>query len=157
MGSPTRGQGQGGGGRGGGGGGGGGNQGAYQQYGTNAQGNQVPVPRYRSNRGFSASERNRFGRGGNVDNTPPSLQDIANMDPRQLTRSNISLSQLVEAQVIEKLARDQNGSRFIQQRLETASLNDKEGVFRQIQRMKSMPFSNVSNSYVFDGVFFFLF
>jgi len=138
----------------------GGNQGVYQQYNTNAQGNNVPVPRYRSNRGFSPSERQRFGGrggggggGGSMNDAPPSLQDIANMDPRQLTRSNISLSQLVEAGVIEKLARDQNGSRFIQQRLETASLQDKEGVFRQIQRNALALCEDVFGNYVIQKFF----
>ena len=50
----------------------------------------------------------------NMNNMPLSIEDIGNIDPSQLTRCNVSLSQLIEAEVIEKFARDQNGSRFIQ-------------------------------------------
>merc|ERR1719203_2467406 len=99
------------------------------RYGNNNMNNN-----YRSNNNMN--NRQQQQNNNNFDNysDSPSVTDIATMDPRQLTRTNISLSQLIEAGVIEKLARDQNGSRFIQQRLETASLQDKEGVFRQIQR-----------------------
>merc|ERR1719361_3142188 len=134
-------------------GGGDGNQGSFQQYTQNGQ--PVQGGRYRSNRGYSQKELNRFaGRGGHQDDmNPPSLQEIATMDPRQLTRSNINLGQLVEAGVIEKLARDQNGSRFIQQRLETASLQDKEGVFRQIKRNALALCEDVFGNYVIQKFF----
>merc|ERR1719220_419647 len=61
-----------------------GNQGAFQQYGQNGQ--PVQGGRSRSNRGYSQKELSRFnGRGRQEDLTPPSLQEIATMDPRQLT------------------------------------------------------------------------
>merc|ERR1719410_3039854 len=89
----------------------------------------------------------------NMNDDNASNNDIAAMDPRQLTRTNISLSQLIDANVIEKLARDQNGSRFIQQRLETASLQDKEGVFAQIRRNALALCEDVFGNYVIQKFF----
>merc|ERR1712003_587184 len=105
-----------------------------------------------NNNNFRNNNRNNNNNFDNYDSNP-SISDIVNMDPRQLTRTNISLSQLIEAGVIEKLARDQNGSRFIQQRLETASLSDKEGVFAQIRRNALALCEDVFGNYVIQKFF----
>merc|ERR1719410_1210883 len=107
---------------------------------------------YNNNQNFR-NRGNRNQNNNNMNDDNASNNDIAAMDPRQLTRTNISLSQLIGANVIEKLARDQNGSRFIQQRLESASLQDKEGVFAQIRRNALALCEDVFGNYVIQKFF----
>merc|ERR1719361_1693197 len=124
------------------------------RYGNgNSQTNQYQPQQQQQQRGRNNQSNSNTQRNHQMDSDNPNISEIASMDPRQLTRTNISLSQLIEAGVIEKLARDQNGSRFIQQRLETASLQDKEGVFRQIQRNALALCEDVFGNYVIQKFF----
>ena len=73
--------------------------------------------------------------------------DLTIIDPRQLTRSNVTLANCIEQdlEVIEKFARDQYCSRFIPQQSESASEEDKHSVFLQIQHvsMSCCPKNNI--------------
>ena len=56
--------------------------------------------------------------------------DLEMIHPRQLTGGNVTLADCIEKEVIEKLARDQYGSRFTEQQLESASEEDKHSVLQ---------------------------
>ncbi|ETO29994.1 RNA binding protein [Reticulomyxa filosa] len=68
-------------------------------------------------------------------------------------RDNVSLMDLVKNELIEKCARDQHGSRYIQRALETATLAEKSAVFKQIEKCALGLCEDVFGNYVIQKFF----
>ena len=75
------------------------------------------------------------------------------IDTRSLPRSGITLRQLCELELIETLARDQHGSRYIQTCLETAAKEECESVFTQVYPKALSLCEDVFGNYVIQKLF----
>lgn len=63
---------------------------------------------------------------------PPQSRKISQNNRNQTSSRTFKLQDMISQRMVADLATDQNGSRFIQQQLESASLEEKQAVFDQI-------------------------